>query len=391
MRQVRPLLLTIALSVTQVIGWATAFNALAVMARPISHDLDLSLPVALAGSTVFLVALALTSRLLVPIYHNFGAGGTLTIGSITAAVGFVLISQSSGIFSYAFGWAILGAAGAAMLTAPAHALLVQALGKNAKRWIAAVMLGSGLSGTLGLPATTFMLENTDWRSTMLAFALVHLAVCAPLHFLASLCAGPHASATIQNRGSAERAEIALFRWLALSVSLTGFVTWGFAIVIVELLQASGLTLRQSVAAGALIGAAMVGARAAQFVFAPKLTASCSAIWATALLCVSLMLLYLGGPLGAWAFVVLFGAASGTISVARATLPLELFEADAYATMSGRLVLPMNLSFAAAPLVFAAILENGGVGSVLATALLLSLSAFVALIVLRRVAMQKGRA
>jgi hypothetical protein len=28
-----------ALSVTQVIGWATAFNALAVLARPISQDL----------------------------------------------------------------------------------------------------------------------------------------------------------------------------------------------------------------------------------------------------------------------------------------------------------------------------------------------------------------
>ena len=148
-----PFLLTLALSVTQVIGWATAFNALAVLARPISEDLSLPLPVTLAGSSVFLVALAFTSRALVPLYPRFGAGRILTMGSVAASAGFVAIALSSGPVSYGLGWLILGAAGAAMLTAPAHALLVEALGRDAKRWIAAVMLASGLGASIGLPAT----------------------------------------------------------------------------------------------------------------------------------------------------------------------------------------------------------------------------------------------
>jgi predicted MFS family arabinose efflux permease len=386
-----PVLLTMALSVTQVIGWATAFNALAVLARPISEDLDLPLPLTLAGSSVFLVALAFTSRALVPLYSRYGAGRILTMGSVAAAAGFVAVALSSGPVGYGLGWLILGAAGAAMLTAPAHALLVQMLGRDAKRWIAAVMLASGLGASIGLPATSLLLEITDWRGTMLVFAVVHLALCAPLHLWAHRHAGPPAPAVTDQDRPPDRQEIALFRWLAISVSLIGFVTWGFAIVIVELLQASGMTLTQSVTAGALIGVATVAARAAEFAFAPNLQPSRTAIWATAGLCLSLVLLGLGGTTGAWAFVILFGAASGTMSVARATLPLELFDPSAYAFMVGRLALPMYLAFAAAPPVFGLILTNGGARSVLMAALTLSLIALAALITLRRQAQQMARA
>jgi hypothetical protein len=334
---------------------------------------------------VFLVALAFTSRALVPLYPHYGPGGILTLGSVAASAGFVALALSAGPVSYVCGWVLLGAAGAAMLTAPAHALLVQSLGKDAKRWIAGVMLVSGLGGSIGLSASTILLNVTDWRGTMLAYAILHLVVCAPLHHWASRLAGPLTPAVTTQGKPPDQASIAIFRWLALSVSLIGFVTWGFAIVIIELLQARGMTLGQAVTAGGLIGVATVAARAAEFVLAPNLPASRTAIWATAGLCLSFVLLSLGGPIGSWGFVILFGAASGAMSVARATLPLELFDPAAYAAMAGRLALPMNLSFAAAPLVFGLILTGGGALAVLATALALGLVALAGLIALRSLA------
>ncbi|MGL6210679.1 MAG: MFS transporter, partial [Paracoccaceae bacterium] len=341
----KPLPLAIALSVTQVIGWATAFNALALLARPIAQDLNLSLPTALAGSSVFLVALALTSRALAPLYPRTGAGPVLVAGSLTATLGFIALAFASGPITYAAAWLILGASGAAMLTAPAHSLLVQVMGKDAKRWIAAVMLVSGLGGTIGLPLTAVLLEFTDWRGTYLAFAALNLFLCAPLHLWASTRAGPPPPKPETAQERPTEIETSLFRLMALSVSLIGFVTWGFAIVVIELLRATGLTETQSVTAAALIGLSTVAARAAETALAPTLPATRTAIWATAALCLSLLLLALGGITGAWAFVILFGAASGIMSVARATLPLELFAPAAYAGMAARLALPMNLSFA----------------------------------------------
>ncbi len=58
------------------------------------------------------------------------------------------------------------------------------------------------------------------------------------------------------------------------------------------------------------------------------------------------------------------------------------------SMAGRLALPINLSFAAAPLAFGLILASGGARSVLAMALVVGLAA---LITLRRHTQQKGRA
>lgn len=58
------------------------------------------------------------------------------------------------------------------------------------------------------------------------------------------------------------------------------------------------------------------------------------------------------------------------------------------SMTGRLALPIKLSFAAALLAFGLILAGGGAWSVLATALVLGLAA---LITPRRHAQQKGRA
>jgi len=315
----------------------------------------------------------------------------LGAGSLLGAVGFGVLALSGGLVSYAAGWVLVGVAGAGMLSAPANALLVQVLGWQAKRWIAGMMLITGLSGSIGLPLTMLLLDWTDWRGVFWIFAALHLLVCAPLHLWASLRAGPPRQIPTEAPTTAGPADRARFRWLALSVSMIGFVTWGFAIVAIAVLQASGLSELQAVAAVALIGVATVASRAAEFVFARSLPASTGAVWASAALCLSLGLLAIGTPAFVWAFVVLYGAASGSLSVARATLPLDLFDPAAYAGMAARLALPMNLAFAAAPPVFGLILDQAGARAVLAVALVLGLGAWTGFRRLRGMAPQKERA
>ena len=63
------------------------------------------------------------------------------------------------------------------------------------------------------------------------------------------------------------------------------------------------------------------------------------------------------------------------------MPLELFPAAAYARASSLLALPLNLSFALAPPLFAAIFADPGSDAALVLATALSLAALASLLLL----------
>jgi hypothetical protein len=74
---------------------------------------------------------------------------------------------------------------------------------------------------------------------------------------------------------------------------------------------------------------------------------------------------------------------GVISVARATLPLALFGRLGFGAMLGRLAVPQNLCFAAAPLLFAILIEQFGTRATLLISAGVQLPALVAMVVLVR--------
>jgi MFS family permease len=83
--------------------------------------------------------------------------------------------------------------------------------------------------------------------------------------------------------------------------------------------------------------------------------------------------------GTMLFSALYGVASGVTAITRATLPLQIFPARAYARASAQMAVPLNLSFAAAPSVFAAIMTSAGPRAALWLAFAISIFAFCALL------------
>lgn len=93
----------------------------------------------------------------------------------------------------------------------------------------------------------------------------------------------------------------------------------------------------------------------------------------------IVLLLTSNFVGAMLFATLYGIASGATAVTRATLPLQIFPTGAYARASAQLAVPLNLSFAAAPPVFTAILTSAGPHAALWLALVISIFAFCTLL------------
>jgi predicted MFS family arabinose efflux permease len=127
------------------------------------------------------------------------------------------------------------------------------------------------------------------------------------------------------------------------------------------MRAFGHPIGFAVFVGSLMGPAQVASRLAEMLFGRHLGILTVGLIATALMPFAMLVPVVipASPAAALAFVVAFGLAAGAMTVVRNVAPLALFGKETYATMSGRLNLPLNIVFAMSPMVFAFVMRQAG--------------------------------
>jgi predicted MFS family arabinose efflux permease len=369
----------VALSVTQLIGWGATFWLPAVTGPAMASDLGMALPMVMAGPTVMLVVMAMVSWPLSTVFERYGARPIMVLGSPLGAVGLSVMALSDGPVFYAVSWGILGLAGASMLTTPAQIAVTEIAGEKAREALGVLILAGGLTSTIVWPLTALLQAQWGWRTTTLLYAVLMLLVCTPLHW-AMLARRPREKTSEAKAAEPAPIDRPRFALLAVSFAANGFVTWGFALTIIILFETGGLDHASALAAAAFIGIAQWAGRMADFLGGRRWSSFVTGLVASALFPLSFIVLLLSSSfVGAMIFATLYGVAGGIIAVTRATLPLQIFPAGAYARASSQLAVPLNLSFAAAPPVFAAVLTSAGPHAVLWLALVISIFAFGALL------------
>ena len=127
----------------------------------------------------------------------------------------------------------------------------------------------------------------------------------------------------------------------------------------RMLEAAGASVALAIGVGALVGPAQVAGRLLEFGFlrhvSPLLSARLAAL---AHPLGVLVLMGLGGGASA-AFAILHGAGNGILTIAKGTLPLMLFGAEAYGARQGWLMLPARVAQAVAPVAFGVALDRLG--------------------------------
>ena len=367
-----------ALSLTQLIGWGATFWLPAVTGPAMAGELGMALPMVMAGPTVMLVVMAVVSWPLSAIFERHGARPVMVLGSALGAAGLLVMSLANGPVSYVLSWIILGLAGAGMLTTPAQIAVAEIAGEKARQALGVLILAGGLTSTIVWPLTGLLQAQWGWRTTTLAYAALMLLVCMPLHWSA-LARRPREKTAAKAAAEPTRIDRPRFALLAMSFAANGFFTWGFALTIIILFEASGLDHASALTAAAFIGIAQWAGRMVDFLGGRRWSGFATGLAASALFPLSFVVLLLSGSfVGAMVFATLYGVASGITAVTRATLPLQIFPAGAYARAAAQLAVPLNLSFAAAPPVFAAIMTSAGPHAALWLAFALSIFAFSAL-------------
>lgn len=389
-----PLLLGLAL--TRIIGWGSTFYSPSVLVGALDREIGLNAEIVFGGITILLITGALVAPAIGRVLDREGTRRSMCIGAVICALGLAVLSLAQGPVSYLASWFVIGLGHAMSLANTGNVTISQLMGERTRRVIGLMMLITGLASSVFWPLTAVLMNAFGWRATLLIFAAMQLVIVLPIYAAIPRyrrAAAPAAtSATVQGAASASehgsvpgQARRAAFWLVALAFSASGLVSWGLPLHLISLFQEAGLTQAEAVWIATLSGPATLAARAIDATLGERLPAEKVALFGLLLgpvLCLALPFVTMTVTAAA-IFIVLFSAALGVISIARATLPLALFGRNGFATMLGKLTVPQNMTFAAAPLLFAVMVERLGASTTLMISAAIQAVGFAAMFALVR--------
>jgi len=340
------------LGVGQIISWGTLFYTIAVLGGAMRRDLGLS-DVFLFGSfTAGLFLSGLVSPLVGREIDARGGRRVLAAGSALGAMATAVLATAQGPLTMLVGWLLAGVAMSASLYDPAFATLHQISGTSYRRAVTALTLFGGFASTVFWPLSQFLLDEIGWRWTFAVYTGLHLLVCLPLHLL--LVPRMHAARAIaevpHGNAAARDGNGAVFAWLATALSLAAFMGTAIAAHVIDLLTATGLSARDAVLVGSLIGPMQVAGRVMEFAFGRHMRALAVGTLAFSLMAAALALFtqVRGIWIVALAFAMVYGWSNGVMTIVRGTVPAELFGQRGYGALLGRLARPQFILKSSAP-------------------------------------------
>jgi len=385
-----PLLLGLAM--TRIIGWGSTFYSPSVLVGALDREIGLNAEIVFGGITILLVTGALVAPAIGRVLDREGTRRSMCIGAVICALGLGVLSQAQGPVSYLASWFVIGLGHAMSLANTGNVTISQLMGDRTRRVIGLMMLVTGLASSVFWPLTAVLMNAFGWRMTLLVFAAMQIVIVLPVYasipryrHLPARAAKPEAASVGERGRVAPEARRAAFWLVALAFSASGLVSWGLPLHLISLFQEAGLTQAEAVWVATLSGPATLAARAIDATLGERLPAEKVPLFGLLLgpiLCLTLPFVTMTITAAA-IFIVLFSAALGVISIARATLPLALFGRNGFASMLGKLTVPQNMTFAAAPLLFAVMVERLGASPTLVISAAIQAIGFAAMFALVR--------
>jgi predicted MFS family arabinose efflux permease len=274
-----------------------------------------------------------------------------------------------------------------LLTNSAFVAVAQVAGAGARRAITVLMLFTGVASSVAWPILSFLDGAFGWRMTCFILAAFQLFIGAPFHWWLLRMKIAPAPAALLARPVHEGLAPALRR-IALTIlvpcmCLSGFISWGLSVHIVDLLRRIGADHAEAIWLASFLGVLKVSSRLIDLAMGSRHSPLLTGMAASLLLATSFAI-----PLTPWfagsspaVFMVVYGVASGSKSLARIMIPLALFGSRSYGRAIGLLAGFQNVAFAVAPLAYAALFERAGLNAALWLSLIAGIVTLIGLTLL----------
>ena len=222
--------------VLQNIALATTYGVYGLLLDPLGHAFNSTHSATSLGVSLISLMLGLCAPAVGVMLDRWSVRGTVIIGCLIAAAGFILaaVANSLTLFLFAFG-VIAGAGAAAMGVLPASKLATLWFPRSTGKAIGLVSIPLLLA--LGPPLFGYVIATLGWRSLMVAFAIV-MVLLVPV---ATLLRAPP-SASVTPRPAAASTTL---------LSILGKAEFWWLVVFAGLLQASGIVSFTYIVANAI--------------------------------------------------------------------------------------------------------------------------------------------
>jgi predicted MFS family arabinose efflux permease len=349
------------LGIAQIISWGTLYYTLTVLAAPIREELGFNDLMIFGAFTLGQLISGAAAPFVGRRIDRAGGRGVMSFGSLIAALALVLVASAREPILFTLGWMLAGLAMSACLYDAAFATLYQIAPDRYRRAVTGLTLFGGFASTVFWPLSHALADAWGWRMALLAFALLHLLLCLPIHRFA-IPAVHDTQRTDRTSPTAvgSYASDRRFLWLAASFAAATFVFSALSAYMISALGTRGFTAEQAVWIGALIGPMQVLARIIEWFFARRISAIGVGFAACILALLGMLLLnVIPATVGFGVlFALCYGASNGILTIARGTVPAQLFGPQQQGALLGALARPSFVAKALAPALFAAGLSAG---------------------------------
>lgn len=354
------------LGLAQLVSWGISYYLIGAFGERIAAEFGWSQALIHGGLSAALLVMGLASPLIGRLTDRHGGRRVMCAGSLLTAAGCVGLALAQGVIAYYAAWLCLGLAMRLTLYDAAFAALARIGGRAARRPIAQITLLGGLASTVFWPLGHALAEQLGWRGALLVYAGFAL-LTLPLHLALPRGAAPAERGTTPAAAPLPPGDMRLAGLLyALIVTLAGVLNAGMSAHMIGILTGFGLPAAIAVWIAATRGIGQSLARLCEVLFGAR----ASPFDLNLLACLVLPLCFAAGlaggasALAALGFAFAYGAGNGILTITRGTLPLLLFDPLRYGSQVGRLLAPGFLLSAAAPLLYALLIERHGAAAAL---------------------------
>ena len=363
------------LSFTELVSWGILYYAFSVLIVPMGDDLGWS---RVQMTAAFSVGGLVSGVFGIPVgrwVDRHGARALMTAGSIGATIMVLAWSMVQSLPVFYLIWAGIGLTMSAVLYEPAFVVVATWFRRDRTRALAVLTFTGGLASVVFLPLTNWLVEGFGWREALVILAII-LAVTTVIphalfvrHTPSTLGLAPDGAGRTEVLHEAPAARSAdrprstadatlgnalgmpSFWWMASSFA----TIWGCGVAVqihlIPYLQDQGYSPAFAASAAGAIGLLKLPGRV---IFAPL-----AIRFGHRLVALSIFLLHAvaiavlaaaDSRLGIFAFVGLFSAGNGALTLMRASLVGDVFGLAAYGSISGALAFSTQAAMAAGPLV-----------------------------------------
>lgn len=384
--RIRTSVLAVGLGCAQLIAWGVLYYAITVLAEPMRTELELSKNEVFGSFTGALVIAGALAPWAGRLLDRFGGRSVLLVSALVGAASFLVLARADSFLELALGWAMAGAAMAMGLYDACFAAIGQLEQSSYRTVVTSVTLIAGFASTVSWPLSNYLLSAAGWRSVCNVYALGML-LCAGI-YLAVLPKNtqprPSPEATgLKAATSASVDTIARSRARLLAYAFAGAALIGGSMSahVVGVLRTMDMPQDRAIWIASSIGALQVFGRGADLLFNARRSGIQLGLFTFAALAVAMALLAGAGTTSwlVYGFALLYGIANGLLTIAKATIPVELFGFEKIGVLLGTFSAPSLVTRALAPLLFAAAMSAVGVVAALNATVLVggvSLAAFV---------------